>query len=87
VDDFESAVEQDVLGAKMRQYLSGAEADGHFAAQQAGLERVRLTLVLAPREDLARELVAQIREEGRDLARIAHKSVFARPGCQMSLNW
>jgi hypothetical protein len=67
VDDFESAVEQDVLAAKMRQYLTDAEADGHFAVQQAGLERLRLTLVLAPREDLAQELVTQVREEGRDL--------------------
>jgi parvulin-like peptidyl-prolyl isomerase len=73
VDDFEASLEQDLLAAKLRQHLTAAEADGHFAAHRAGFERLRLAQLLLPREDLARELASQVRDEGRDLADVARE--------------
>jgi parvulin-like peptidyl-prolyl isomerase len=73
VDDFEAGLEQDILAAKLRQHLTGAAVDGHFTAHQADFDRLRLALVLVPREDLARELATQVREEGRDLADVARE--------------
>jgi parvulin-like peptidyl-prolyl isomerase len=73
VDDFEARLEQDILAAKLRSHLTGAEVDGHFTAHQADFDRLRLALVLVPREDLARELASQVREEGRDLADVARE--------------
>jgi parvulin-like peptidyl-prolyl isomerase len=72
-DDFVAALEQDVLAAKLRSHLTAAEVDGHFAADPAGFERLRLVQVLVGREDLARELATQVREEGRDLADVARE--------------
>src|SRR5262245_61643507 len=73
VDDFESSLEQDLLAAKLRQHLTTAGVDGHFTAHQSGFERLRLALVLVPREDLASELASQVREEGRELADVARE--------------
>jgi parvulin-like peptidyl-prolyl isomerase len=73
VDDLEASLEQDLLAAKLRQRLTAAEADGHFAAHRDGFERLRLAQLLLPREDLARELASQVREEGRDLADVARE--------------
>jgi hypothetical protein len=72
-DDFEAGLEHALLAAKLRQHLTAPEVDGHFAAHQADFERLRLALVLVPREDLARELATQVREEGRDLADVARE--------------
>jgi parvulin-like peptidyl-prolyl isomerase len=73
LDDFEASLEQGVLAAKMRQHVTGAEVDRHFAAHQADFERLRLAQVLPPREDLARELASQVREEGRGLEDVARE--------------
>jgi peptidylprolyl isomerase len=73
VDNFEASLEQDILAAKLRQHLTATEVDGHFAAHQADFDRLRLALVLVPRDDQARELASQVREEGRDLAEAARE--------------
>jgi hypothetical protein len=70
-DDFEAALEQDLFAVKLRQHLTGSAVDGHFAAHQAGFECLTVAQVLVPREDLARELASQVREEGRELADVA----------------
>ena len=72
-DDFEAGLEQDVLAAKLHSHLTAAGVDGHFAADPAGFERLRLAQVVVGREDLARELATQIREEGRELADVARE--------------
>jgi hypothetical protein len=71
VDDFEAGLKQTLLAAKLRQHLTAANADDHFAAHRADFERLRLTRLLVQREDLARELASQIREEGKELADVA----------------
>jgi parvulin-like peptidyl-prolyl isomerase len=73
VEDFQANLEQQLLAAKLRQHRTAPEVDSHFTAHQADFERLRLALVLAPREDLARELASQVREEGRDLADVARE--------------
>jgi len=73
VDDFEARLEQDILASKLRSHLTGAEVDGHFTAHRDGFERLRLVQVLVPREDLAREVASQVREEGRDLADVTRE--------------
>jgi parvulin-like peptidyl-prolyl isomerase len=73
VDDFEAALQQEVLAAKLRSHLTAVGVDGTFAAHPAGFERLRLAQVLVGREDLARELASQVHEEGRDLADVARE--------------
>jgi hypothetical protein len=72
-DDFEASLEQDLLAAKLRQHLTAHEADSHFAAHQADFDRLRFAFVLAPREDMAREMASQVREEGRGLDEVARE--------------
>jgi parvulin-like peptidyl-prolyl isomerase len=72
-NDFEAAREQDVLTAKLRSHVTTAAVDRTFAADRAKFERLRLAQLLLGREDLARELASQVREEGRDLADVARE--------------
>src|SRR5205823_12043695 len=66
VDDFEASLEQELLAAKLWQHLTAPEVSRHFTDHQADFERLRLALVLVPREHLARELASQVRDAGRD---------------------
>src|SRR5262249_51952580 len=70
-DDFEEGLEDDLLAARLKQHLAGPRMEEQFAARHAGLEQLRLTLAFAGRDDLARELASQVRDEGRDLADVA----------------
>jgi parvulin-like peptidyl-prolyl isomerase len=76
-DDFEATLTRDLLTARLRQRLTADKVDAHFAAHRAGFERLRLARVLAPREDLARELVSQVRDEGRSLDEAAREQGLA----------
>jgi parvulin-like peptidyl-prolyl isomerase len=73
VVDFEDALDRDLLIDKWKDHLTRDRIAPHFAANQAGYARLGLRLILVPRQDLARELVAQIREEGRDFAELARE--------------
>jgi parvulin-like peptidyl-prolyl isomerase len=72
-DDFAAGLEESLLAARLKQHLTGPQVEGHFAARRAGLEQLRLDLVLVPRDDLARELASQVRDEGRDLEDVARE--------------
>lgn len=72
-NDFETSLEHDLLGEKLRDHVTGARIADHFAANQTDYARARLRLILVSREDLARELLAQMREEGRDFADLARQ--------------
>jgi hypothetical protein len=67
--DFEDALERDLLIEKLKDHLTRDRIAVHFETNQAGNARAHLSLILVGREDQARELVTQIREEGRDFAR------------------
>jgi parvulin-like peptidyl-prolyl isomerase len=71
--DFEDAVERDVLLDKCKDHLTRDRIAPHFEANQADYARARLRLILVPSQDLGRELLAQIRDEGRDFADMARE--------------
>jgi len=73
LDDFERMLQQEVLAARFRQHVVGASVDSHFAAQSTGLQRLRLALVIVGREDMAREMATQVRDEDRDLEEVARE--------------
>lgn len=71
VDDFEAGLEEDLLAARLRQQVSASGVEVYFTTHQADYERLRVELVVVPRDDLARELASQVRDEGRDLDAVA----------------
>lgn len=71
VDDFEAGLEESLLVAKLRQQRGRSGVEVHFATHLAAYERLRLALLVAPRDDLARELASQVRDEGRELEAVA----------------
>jgi peptidylprolyl isomerase len=71
LDDFEAHLEGGLLAARLKQHLTGPQVEEHFSAHRAGLEQLRLSVVFAGRDDLARELASQVRDEGRDLGEVA----------------
>ena len=71
LDDFEGRLEDALLAARLKQHLTGPQVEEHFSAHRAGLEQLRLSVVFAGRDDLARELASQVRDEGRDLGEVA----------------
>src|SRR5262245_2521661 len=72
-DDFAAGLEERLLAAKLNQHQTAARADESFAARRTDFERLRVAQVLVDREDLARELASQIRDEGRDLEEVARE--------------
>lgn len=73
VDEFEADLEEDVLAVKVRRQVTAEQVEPHWQANQAGYERLRLTLVMVGREELARELASQVREDGRELAEVVRE--------------
>src|SRR5262245_45594852 len=71
--DFEAGLGERLLAARLKQRQTAARADESFAARRADFERLRVGQVLAGREDLARELASQIRDEGRGLEEVARE--------------
>jgi hypothetical protein len=72
-DDFAAGLEETLLAAKMRRQVGAAGVEVHFATHQAGYERLRVAMLLVGRDDLARELLSQVRDEGRDLDAVAQE--------------
>jgi hypothetical protein len=70
-DDFEAGLEEPLLAAKLRQQQSAAGIEAYFATHREDYERLRLALLVVGRDDLARELASQVRDEGRDLDAVA----------------
>lgn len=73
VEDFEAGLAEDVLAAKLRQHVTAELMHRHWQANQADYERLRLALVVVGREELARELATQVRDDGRDLTDIVRE--------------
>lgn len=70
-DDFEAGLEETLLAEKLRRHVAGAKAEEQFADRRGDYEQLRVAILLAGREELARELASQVREEGRDLDAVA----------------
>jgi hypothetical protein len=73
VGDFEAGLEERLLAAKLKHHRTAAPADESFAAHRTDFERLRVARVVTGRDDLARELASQVRDEGRDLEDVARE--------------
>jgi hypothetical protein len=88
VDDFAAGLEEDLLAAKLKRHLTAPQVDEFFSANRAQLEQVRFAQLLLERDELARELASQVRDEGRDLEEVAREhglAVVHRRGLRMDL--
>jgi hypothetical protein len=72
-DDFAARLEERLLAAKLKQHQTADQADEYFSARRAGFERLCVAQVLVGRDDLARELASQVRDEGRELEEVARE--------------
>jgi parvulin-like peptidyl-prolyl isomerase len=78
-DDFEQNLECDVLADKLKDHLTRQRIPEHFAAHRDRYARARLRQIMVPSEGIARELLAQITNEGRDFAGLAREHSFDGP--------
>lgn len=67
VDQFEAGLLETLLADKLRKQLTATGVESHFAEHSAEYEQLRVTLLIVGREELARELASQVRDEGREL--------------------
>jgi parvulin-like peptidyl-prolyl isomerase len=80
VAEFESALERDLLLDKLKDHLFKDHISSHFDQHRAQYDRLRLRQLTVPREDLARELLSQIHDEGRDFAAVVQEHRAATDG-------
>ena len=71
VDEFKASLEGPLLAAKLRQHLTALQVDEYFSTHRADFDELQLARVLVERDDLARELASQVRDEGRALEEVA----------------
>jgi parvulin-like peptidyl-prolyl isomerase len=69
--DLEAALERDLLLEKLKDHLTRDCLAEHFATHRDGYARARLRQIVVEREDLARELLHQIHDDGADFAELA----------------
>jgi hypothetical protein len=69
--DLEDAVQHDLLIDKFKTHLVKDRLAEHFEANRSQYDQVVLRVIVVGREDLARELLSQIRHEGGDFAALA----------------
>jgi putative peptide maturation system protein len=78
IDDFERMVEEDVLVEKLRDRIASERAEAFFAENRVRLDAVELSHIVVGEEGTARELGAQVTEDGADFAGLArHHSIDA----------
>jgi len=69
--DLEDALEHELLLDKYKDHLFKDRLAEHFEANRSRYDQVALRLIVVGREDLAQELLSQVRTEGRDFAALA----------------
>lgn len=70
VGNWEAALERDLLIAKLQDHVTEQGIPQRFAACQADYAKACLRQIVVDREDLARELFSQLREEGLDFGEL-----------------
>lgn len=78
--DFEAVLERDLLTDKFKDHLAATQTEATFTAQASAYDRVRLRLLVVPREDLANELLNQLHEDSADFAQLA-RTHSIHPSC------
>jgi putative peptide maturation system protein len=71
LDDWQSLVEGDVLREKLREAISADKIQQHFAVNKLAFDLAEISRLVVRDEDTARELRAQITEEGADFHSLA----------------
>jgi hypothetical protein len=71
-DDLEATLEERLLASKLKQHQA-TQADEYFSTHRKDFDQLGLATLLVGREDLARELASQVRDEGRDLEGVARE--------------
>ena len=82
VEEWERLLEEEVLARKLRDLQTNGRVEQHFAENRLSFEAATVSQLIADSEDVARELRAQIVEEGVDfhaLARQYSKDEATRP--------
>jgi parvulin-like peptidyl-prolyl isomerase len=69
--NLEDALEHDLLIAKFKEHLFKDRLAAHFEANRSRYDQVVLRAIVVGEEDLAKELLIQLRDEGRDFAGLA----------------
>lgn len=69
--DFERSLEADLLVEKFKDHLTRDRIADHFGVHRKDYDRALLRLILAAEENLARELLVQIRDEGHEFGDLA----------------
>lgn len=79
-DEWEGELERELLVEKLKDHLAAAGSADHFAAHADRYARVRLRRLVVASEGLARELLTQVREEGRSLNELAARTADPTAG-------
>jgi parvulin-like peptidyl-prolyl isomerase len=88
VDDFEASLECALLIAKFQDHVTHSQLAAHFASHREDYAKMSLRRIVVRHEDLARELLHQIQEEGEDFAGLACKhSVHASRAAGGASGW
>jgi putative peptide maturation system protein len=64
--DWESLLEQQILKSKLREALTNGKVDQHFAEHGLSFDSAAISRLVAKTEDIAKELRAQLIEDGAD---------------------
>ncbi|MBN1292802.1 MAG: peptidylprolyl isomerase [Candidatus Latescibacteria bacterium] len=74
VDDFEAFCETAILVGHLKNYLSGEEKiKGYFVNNRADFDLVRISSITVKEENLAKDLIMQVEEDGEDFHVLARK--------------
>ena len=79
LDDFEASLERDLLFARFRQHWTEPRLADHFKAHRDRYARAHLRQIVVASEGLARELLAEINDDGQDFADLARKHSLHGP--------
>lgn len=71
IDEFEASLERNLAIEKLKSHFSDADVNERFKSRAHNYDRAQLRQILVQREDLAKELLSQICDDGRDFGELA----------------
>ena len=78
IDDFEASLERQLLINKLKDRFTADDVAQRFASRNEDYACVHLRQIVVDREDLANELLSQIRDDGRDFSELARSHSIDR---------